>query len=92
MGGESRYQIKIPSNQINIKNYYCSNSYSNSTLSITSLNPYFITGFSEAVRPSDRPSVRPSVRPSEGAGRGGAVRGGAVRCGAGRCGAHLSKF
>ncbi len=48
MGGESRYQFKIPSKQINIKNYYCSNSYSNSTLSITSLNPYFVTGFSDA--------------------------------------------
>lgn len=31
MGGESRYQVKIPSNQLNRKNYYCSNSYSNST-------------------------------------------------------------
>jgi hypothetical protein len=41
MGGESRYQIKILSNQINIKNYYCTNS-------ITSLNPYFVTGFSDA--------------------------------------------
>ena len=44
MGGESRYQVKIPSNQINIKNYYCTNS----TLSITSMNPYFLTGFSDA--------------------------------------------
>ena len=48
MGGESRYKIKIPSKQINIKNYYCSNSYSNSTLSKTSFNPYFVTGFSDA--------------------------------------------
>ena len=48
MGGESRYQIKIPSNQINIKNYYCSNSYSNPTLATPSLNPYFVTGFSDA--------------------------------------------
>ncbi len=48
MGGESRYQIKIPSKQINIKNYYCSNSYSNSTLAISSLNPYFFSGFSDA--------------------------------------------
>jgi hypothetical protein len=44
MGGESRYQVKIPSNQINKVNYFCSNSYS--TFSITSLDPYFITGFS----------------------------------------------
>ena len=48
MGGESRYQLKIPSNQINIKNYYCSNSYSNPTLATPSLNPYFVTGFSDA--------------------------------------------
>ena len=48
MGGESRYQIKIPSKQINIKNYYCSNSYSNPTLATTSLNPYFVTGFCDA--------------------------------------------
>ena len=34
MAFERKYQIKIPSKQINIKNYYCSNSYSNSTLSI----------------------------------------------------------
>jgi hypothetical protein len=44
MGGESRYPVKIPSNQINKINYYCSNSYS--TFAITSLDPYFITGFS----------------------------------------------
>lgn len=48
MGGENRYQVKIPSNQINKKNYYCSNSYSNSTFAISSLDPYFITGFSDA--------------------------------------------
>ncbi len=54
MGGESRYQVKIPSNQINKINYYSnsSNSYSPyasaSTLSITPLHPYFVTGFSDA--------------------------------------------
>jgi hypothetical protein len=50
MGGESRYQVKIPSNQLNRKFYYCSNSYSNST-SVhrrTPLDPYFVTGFSDA--------------------------------------------
>lgn len=61
MGGESRYQIKIPSNQINkiISYNYSSNSYSPgpsfagspitaSTFSITPFNPYFVTGFSDA--------------------------------------------
>ena len=48
MGGESRYQFKIPSNQINNKKYYSSYSKSNSTLARTTLNPYFITGFSDA--------------------------------------------
>jgi hypothetical protein len=38
MGGESRYPVKIPSNQINKINYYCSNSYSYSTFSI----PYLV--------------------------------------------------
>jgi hypothetical protein len=46
MGGESRYQVKIPYNQINKKNYYCSNSYS--TFAMTFLDPYFFTGFSDA--------------------------------------------
>jgi|SRR5215471_926507 len=48
MGGESRYQIKIPSKQVNTRKYYCSYSNSNSTLAITILNPYFISGFSDA--------------------------------------------
>ena len=48
MGGESRYQVKIPSNQINNKNFYCSNFNSNSTLAITPLDPYFVSGFSDA--------------------------------------------
>jgi len=48
MGGESRYPVKIPSKQLNIINYYSSNSYSTSTLSITTLDPYFVTGFSDA--------------------------------------------
>ncbi len=48
MGGESRYQIKTPSKQIIKKNYYCSNNNSKSTLSKTPLNPYFVTGFSDA--------------------------------------------
>jgi hypothetical protein len=48
MGGESRYQVKIPSNQINNKNFYCSNFNSNSTLAITPLNPYFLSGFTDA--------------------------------------------
>ena len=42
MGGESRYQIKIPSNQINTKNF----STFNSSLPI---NPWFITGLIDAV-------------------------------------------
>ena len=42
MGGESRYQIKIPSNQINTKNF----STFNSSLPI---NPWFITGLIYAV-------------------------------------------
>ena len=48
MGGESRYPVKIPSNQINNKNFYCSNFNSNSTLAITPLNPYLVSGFSDA--------------------------------------------
>lgn len=49
MGCERNYQIKIPSNQINIKkNYYSSNSYSSASATTLSLNPYFITGFSDA--------------------------------------------
>lgn len=55
MGCENNYQIKIPSNQINIKkNYYSSaayagnNSYSSASATTLSLNPYFITGFSDA--------------------------------------------
>jgi len=48
MGGESRSQIKIPSKQVNTRKYYCSYSNSNSTLAITTLNPYFISGFVEA--------------------------------------------
>lgn len=48
MGGESRYQFKIPSNQINNKKYYSYYSNSKSTLAITNLNPYFLTGFSDA--------------------------------------------
>jgi len=48
MGGESRSQFKIPSKQVNTRKYYCSYSNSNSTLAITTLNPYFITGFVEA--------------------------------------------
>jgi hypothetical protein len=47
MGGESRYPVKIPSNQIINKHYYCSNFKSNSNLAITPLNPYFVTGFSD---------------------------------------------
>ncbi len=47
MGGESRYQLKIPSKQINNNKYY--SSYSNSkTLPLTTLNPYFVIGFSDA--------------------------------------------
>jgi hypothetical protein len=34
MGGESRYPVKIPSNQINIIKYYSSNSYSAPTKSM----------------------------------------------------------
>jgi len=52
LGGESRYPVKIPSNQINkiIYHSYSSNSYSPSasTFAITPLNPYFVTGFSDA--------------------------------------------
>jgi len=48
MGFERNYQVKIPSNQINNKNFYCSNFNSNSTLVLTPLNPYFLTGFSDA--------------------------------------------
>jgi hypothetical protein len=43
MGGESHYQVKIPSNQINNINNYHSNFYS--TFEITPLDPYFVTGF-----------------------------------------------
>jgi hypothetical protein len=52
MGGESRYQIKIPSKQINkiIYRSYSSNSPSTNTAlpHITPLDPYFVTGFSDA--------------------------------------------
>jgi hypothetical protein len=48
MDGKSRYPVKIPSKQINKINYYCSNSYSNSTVALTPLDPYFMTGFSDA--------------------------------------------
>jgi len=52
MGGESRYQVKILSNQINkiIYRSYSSNSYlpSSYTFAISPLNPYFVTGFSDA--------------------------------------------
>jgi hypothetical protein len=52
MGGESRYQIKIPSKQINkiIYRSYSSNSPSTNTAlpHITPLEPYFVTGFSDA--------------------------------------------
>nr|QEN73933.1 hypothetical protein [Lentinula edodes]WGO76449.1 LAGLIDADG homing endonuclease [Lentinula edodes] len=52
MGGESHYQIKIPSNQINkiINRNYTSNSYSPSpsTFPICLLDPYFVIGFSYA--------------------------------------------
>jgi hypothetical protein len=55
MGGESRYPVKIPSNQINNIKYYSSNSYSTptkgrvpTTFAITPLDPYFVTGFSDA--------------------------------------------
>jgi hypothetical protein len=57
MGGESRYQIKILSNQLNrplhilvkaseCNKYYSSISYS--TFFKFPLNPYFVTGFSDA--------------------------------------------
>jgi hypothetical protein len=49
MGGESSYQIKIPSKQLNRGNkYYSSNSYFKSTYGRTPLDPYFVSGFSDA--------------------------------------------
>jgi len=49
MGGESRYPVKIHSNQINIIKYYSSNSYSaqprgrqSSTFAITPLLHFFV--------------------------------------------------
>jgi|ERR1700679_443857 hypothetical protein len=55
MGGEIRYPVKIPSNQINNIKYYSSNSYSTptkgrvpTTFAITPLDPYFVSGFSDA--------------------------------------------
>jgi hypothetical protein len=48
MDGKSRYQVKILSKQINKINYYCSNSNSNSTVALTPLDPYFITGLADA--------------------------------------------
>jgi len=49
MGGESRYQVKIPSKQLNRGNkYYSSNSDFKSTYGRTPLDPYFVSGFSDA--------------------------------------------
>lgn len=49
MGGESRYQVKIPSKQLNRGNkYYSSNSYFKSTYGRTPLDHYFVSGFSDA--------------------------------------------
>ena len=53
MGGESRYQVKIPSKQLNRgtpygTKYYSSNSYFKSTYGRTPLDPYFLSGFSDA--------------------------------------------
>ena len=50
MDGESRYQVKIPSKQINkiINRNYSSNSPSPSAFPICLLDPYFVTGFSDA--------------------------------------------
>ena len=45
MGLERGYQVKIPSNQINKQNY---STFSNTNLSNSSLNPWFITGFTDA--------------------------------------------
>ena len=51
MGGESRYLIKILSKQLQLnrgQKYYSSNSYSKSTSGRTPLDPYFVSGFSDA--------------------------------------------
>jgi len=46
MGGESRYQVKIPSNHLNIQNNYYSSSVCLSKA--TPLDPFFVTGFTDA--------------------------------------------
>jgi hypothetical protein len=53
MGGESRYQVKILSKQLNRgtpygTKYYSSNSYFKATYGRTPLDPYFVCGFSDA--------------------------------------------
>lgn len=48
MGGESRYQIKIPSKQLNISLFSTLNGYETLSNNNNKLDPWFITGFSDA--------------------------------------------